>query len=109
MLNREVIGLLLQLKSAKAHGKNYIRVKAHLALHLLRNRLLIHLSHSFSTIAKVFAIVQEQAKTYNMHYVNITFDIGAAMDAYRRIFHYITLPRQRKNWSIMAVSGLNCR
>ena len=34
--------LLLQLKSAKAHGKNYIRGKAHLVRHLLRNRLLEH-------------------------------------------------------------------
>ena len=41
MSNRNVIELPLQLKSAKAHGKNYIRVKAHLVGHLLRNRLLI--------------------------------------------------------------------
>ena len=40
MSNREVIELLLQLKSAKAHGKNYIKVKSHLVRHLLRNRLL---------------------------------------------------------------------
>ena len=30
MSNRNVTELLLQLKSAKAHGKNYIKVKAHL-------------------------------------------------------------------------------
>ena len=29
MLNRKVIELLLQLKSAKARGKNYIKVKPH--------------------------------------------------------------------------------
>ena len=29
MSNRKVIKLLLQLKSAKAHGKNYIKVKSH--------------------------------------------------------------------------------
>ena len=40
MSNRKVIELLLQLKSAKAHGKNYIKVKPHLARHLLRYRLL---------------------------------------------------------------------
>ena len=40
MSNREVIELLLQLKGAKAHGKNYIKVKAYLAHHLLGNRLL---------------------------------------------------------------------
>ena len=40
MLNRKVIELLLQLKSAKAHGKNYIKVQPHLVRHLLRNRLL---------------------------------------------------------------------
>ena len=39
MSNRKVIELLLQLKSAKAHGKNYIKVKPHLVRHLLRNRL----------------------------------------------------------------------
>ena len=35
-----VIELRLQLKSAKDHGKNYLRVKAYLVRHLLRNRLL---------------------------------------------------------------------
>ena len=39
MSNRKVIELVLQLKSAKAHGKNYIKVKPHLVRHLLRNRL----------------------------------------------------------------------
>ena len=37
--NRKVIELLLQLKSAKAHGKNYTKVKPHLVRRLLRNRL----------------------------------------------------------------------
>ena len=41
MSNRKVIEFLLQLKSAKAHGKNYIKVKPHLLQHLLRNRLLV--------------------------------------------------------------------
>ena len=40
MSNRKVTELVLQLKSAKAHGKNYIKVKPHLVRHLLRNRLL---------------------------------------------------------------------
>ena len=39
MSDRKVIELLLQFKSAKAHGKNYIKVKPHLVCHLLRNRL----------------------------------------------------------------------
>ena len=39
MSNREVIELLLQFKSAKAHGKNYTKVRPHLVRHLLRNRL----------------------------------------------------------------------
>ena len=39
MSHRNVIEFLLQLKSAKAHGKNYINVEAHLVRHLLRNRL----------------------------------------------------------------------
>ena len=37
--NRKVIVLLLQFKSAKAHGKNYIKVKPHLVRRLLLNRL----------------------------------------------------------------------
>ena len=40
MSNGKVIKLLLQLKRAKAHGKNYIKVKSHLVRHLLCNRLL---------------------------------------------------------------------
>ena len=39
MSNRKVIELLLQIKSAKAHGQNHIKVKPHLVRHLLRNRL----------------------------------------------------------------------
>ena len=35
--NRKVNELLLQLKSAKTRGKNYIKVKSHLVRHLLRN------------------------------------------------------------------------
>ena len=30
MSNRKVIELVLQLKSAKAHGRNYIKIKPHL-------------------------------------------------------------------------------
>ena len=41
MSNREVVELFLQLKSTKAHGKNYIKVKPPLARHLLRKRLLL--------------------------------------------------------------------
>ena len=41
MSNRKVIELLLQLKRAKDHGKNYITVKPHLVRHLLRDRLLV--------------------------------------------------------------------
>ena len=39
MPNGNVIELLLQLKSAKAHGKIYIKVKEHLVRHLSCNRL----------------------------------------------------------------------
>ena len=41
MSNRKVIELLLQLKRAKAHGKNYMKVKPHLVRNLLRNRLFV--------------------------------------------------------------------
>ena len=40
MSNRKVIEFLLQLKSTKTHGKNYIKVRPPLVRHLLRNRLL---------------------------------------------------------------------
>ena len=43
MSDRKVIELLLQLKSAKRPGKNYIKVKPHLVRHLLRNRQLNYL------------------------------------------------------------------
>ena len=38
--NGKVIELVQQLKSEKAHGKNYIKVTPLLVHHLLRNRLL---------------------------------------------------------------------
>ena len=41
MSNRKVIELLLQLKRAKAHGKNNIKVATLMVYHLSRNRLLI--------------------------------------------------------------------
>ena len=41
MSNRNVIELLLQLKRAKADGKNYIKVRPPLVRHPLRNRLLV--------------------------------------------------------------------
>ena len=40
MSNRNVIELLSQLKSAKAHGKHYIKVRPPLVRHLKRNHLL---------------------------------------------------------------------
>ena len=40
----KVIELLLQSRSTKARGKNYIKVKPHLVRHLLRNRLLCKLA-----------------------------------------------------------------
>ena len=40
MSNRKVIKLLLQLKSAKAHDKDHIKVKLHLVHNLQGNRLL---------------------------------------------------------------------
>ena len=40
--NRKVIEVLLRLKSAKAHGKSYIKVLQLLMRHLLRKRLFIY-------------------------------------------------------------------
>ena len=39
MSNRKVIELLLQLKSAKTRGNNYIKVRPSLVRHAWRNRL----------------------------------------------------------------------
>ena len=41
MSNHKVLKLLLQLTSAKARNKIYIKVKPHLVRHILCNRLLI--------------------------------------------------------------------
>ena len=54
MSNRKVVELLLQLKSRKAHGKNYIKVRPPLACHLLHNCLLKtgkHLTATYNLIA----------------------------------------------------------
>ena len=55
MSNRDAIELLLQLKSAKARGKNYITVKAHLVRHLLRNRQFT--SKRFQTCCHYFTLI----------------------------------------------------
>ena len=41
MSDRKVIELLFQLKSAKTHGKNYIKVRPPLVRHLSFNRRLL--------------------------------------------------------------------
>ena len=41
MSNHKVIEFVLNLNSAKAHGKSYIKVKPHLVHHLLRDRLFL--------------------------------------------------------------------
>ena len=56
MSNRKVIE---QLKSAKAHSKNYIKVKPHLVRHRLRNRL-------FSLDCKIIRSSTEESAS-NMH------------------------------------------
>ena len=53
MSNRQVIEFLLQLKSAKAHGKNYIKVKPPLVRHLLHNCLFTHLFASNGYVIKL--------------------------------------------------------
>ena len=56
MSNRKVIELLLQLKSAKDHGKNYTTVKPHLVRHLLRNGLFVEdfpPSSEYSTVVMI--------------------------------------------------------
>ena len=50
--NRKVIELPLQFKSAKAHGKNHIKVKPHVVCHLLRNCLLSRCRQMMSIFRK---------------------------------------------------------
>ena len=75
MSNRKVIELLLQLKSAKDHGKNYIKIKPHLVRHLLRNRLqrsvvFFHQCRSPSSSKSFHSVIQFRTitgtKTTNM-------------------------------------------
>ena len=56
MLNRKVIKLLWQLKIAKAHGKNYIKVRPPLVCHLLRNRLLVIYCHTSKNLEKIVQV-----------------------------------------------------
>ena len=64
MSNRDVIELILQLKSAKVHGKNYINVKPHLVRHLLRNFLLKHLNFfkicSFISVSEKRSLIPDK-------------------------------------------------
>ena len=48
----------------------------------------------FSTMAKVFDIIQEQARKKSMPYANITLDVGAAMNAYKVLWNH---PERFKN------------
>ena len=83
MSNRSVIGLLLQLKSAKAHGKNYMSVKAHLVHHLLHNRLFFSRSLIQKTLAelqifqylKKFILLISNSKLWDLSAVFINADI----------------------------------
>ena len=56
MSNRKVIELLLQLKSAKAHGKNYINVKPPLVRHLLRYCQLNYVQQQFTQMDLTFGL-----------------------------------------------------
>ena len=67
MLNRRLIDieLLLQLKSAKAHGKSYMKVKPHLVCHLLRNCLLykIYQSHQSTACSSLGKVNDKHTRT----------------------------------------------
>ena len=41
-----------------------------------------------STICKIFEVIQKRADRVNMQYANITFDIGAAIDAHKVLWNY---------------------
>ena len=57
MSNGKVIKLILQLKSAKAHGENYIKVEPHLVRHLLRNRLYISFSKDLEPMLEIRGVL----------------------------------------------------
>ena len=42
----------------------------------------------FSTICKIFEVIKKRADHVNMHYANITFDIGAAINAHKVLWNY---------------------
>ena len=48
----------------------------------------------FSTMAKVFDVIQEQARKNSMPYANITLDVGAAINAYKVLWNH---PERFKN------------
>ena len=54
MSNRKVIELLLQLKNAKDHGENYIKVKQQLIRYLMRNRLLVKATMAWCDLSPRF-------------------------------------------------------
>ena len=70
MSNRNVIELF-QLKSAKAHGKNCVRVKARLVRHLLRHRLsrlLLMLSTEHTLLCMFLNIWHQVLFPEDLHY-----------------------------------------
>ena len=79
MSNRNVIELPLQLKSTKAHGKNYIRAKAHLVRHVLRNRLLLPCSFD-SDAYSTAALISKTGK--NTVHLSIMNEVGSAGGQY---------------------------
>ena len=62
MSNRKVIQFLLQLKSTKAHGKNYIKVKPHLVRHILRNCLLQRSSSSIDSGKSLMKMLNKRSQ-----------------------------------------------
>ena len=63
MSNHKVVELLLQLKSAEAHSKNYIKVKPHMVHHLLHNFLLSEFCSLFHVSFTTFNYDRNQLET----------------------------------------------
>ena len=62
MSNRKFIQLVLQLKSARARGINYIKVEPQMVRHLLRNRLLTQMSLRHKMSTKIVLLMRQVFK-----------------------------------------------
>ena len=81
MSTRKVIELLLQLKSAKNHGKNYIKIKRHL-LKSPSGNLITRIDdcchgYKISVATKVHFVINDQLTNYELYIFNDIYKVFA--------------------------------